>query len=288
MVYYLQKRERILGGAHNEQKQFMSNLKRNRQSETGTDPRVAENSFATNATEITEAELEAFRFRGTPLRKSMPPASAVEPAGKAAPGHNTLTSVAPVTPPASPAGEDIRDIRQPGHPPTPRVWAVVAAGVISLPAALWKWIRHDKLFVMLPHELALQYLEESRALMDADRAREYCLEVSKILRRYIEERFHVHAPQLTTKEFLRELIEARERMPVSQRALLGDFLQHCDLAKLTGWRCCLPDLKAMHASAMEFVHQTAVTRTDKNRAPATPTTASHDTPTSRLEKAKTI
>jgi Domain of unknown function (DUF4381) len=266
----------------------MSNLKWNKQSGTGPHPRVAENGFATNATETTEAELEAFRFRGTPLRKSAPPASAVEPAAEAAPRRNTLTSVAPVTSPASPAGEDIRDIRQPGHLPTPRVWAVVVAGVISLPAALWKWIRHDKLFVMPPHELALQYLEESRALMDAGRAREYCSEVSKILRRYIEERFHVHAPQLTTKEFLRELIEAREKMPVSQRALLGDFLQHCDLAKLTGWRCCLPDLKAMHTSALEFVRQTAVTKTDQNKVPATPTTAGHDTPTSKLEKAKTI
>jgi hypothetical protein len=215
-------------------------------------------------------------------------ATAAAPVAKASPGQNTLTSVAPVTSSASPAGEDIRDIRQPRHLPTPWIWVVVAAGVISLAAAVWKWIRHSKLFVMLPHEVALQHLEESRALMDLDRAREYCFEVSKIIRRYIEERFHVHAPQLTTEEFLHELMDERETMLASQRALLGDFLQHCDLAKFAGWRYCLPDLEAMHTSAVEFVRATAVTKTDNKKTPATPKTTNGNVLTPELERAKAI
>jgi hypothetical protein len=218
------------------------------------------------------------------------PANATAPIANASPGQNTLTSVAPVTSSASPAGEDIRDIRQPRHLPTPWIWVVVAAGVISLAVALWKWIRHSKLFVMLPHEIALQHLEESRALMDPDRAREYCFEVSKIIRRYIEERFQVHAPQLTTEEFLHELMEARETMIVSQRTLLGDFLQHCDLAKFAGWRYCLPDLQAMHSSAVEFVRQTAVTDTksDRNKTLVTPAAVNADAPAAGLERATTV
>jgi hypothetical protein len=214
------------------------------------------------------------------------PVNSAAPVAKASPGQNTLTPAAPVTSSASPAGEDIRDIRQPRHLPTPWFWVVVAAGVISLAAALWKWIRQSKLFVMLPHEVALQHLEESCALMDSDHAREYCFEVSKIIRRYLEERFLVHAPQLTTEEFLRELIAARETMLASQRALLGDFLQHCDLAKFAGWRYCLPDLQAMHASAVAFVQQTAVT--DKNKAPATLTAVNHNAPAPELQQAKAI
>ena len=71
----------------------------------------------------------------------------------------------------------------------------------------WRWIRHGKFFVMRRTKSRFQYLEEARRLMDPDHAREYCFAVSKIIRRYIEERFHVHAPQLTTEEFLRDLAE---------------------------------------------------------------------------------
>ncbi len=188
-------------------------------------------------------------------------------------GQTNLTPAAPVSSqvPAS-TQEDIRDIRQPRHNPTPQPWAAAAVGVIILAAAafaVWKWIRRGKFLRMLPSEVALQYLEEARRLMDPDHAREYCFAVSKIIRRYVEERFHVHAPNLTTEEFLRDLVEARETVLAPRRALLGEFLQHCDLAKFAGWRYSLPDLEAMHASARTFVQQTAV-----DPAPATPSSPS--------------
>jgi hypothetical protein len=180
----------------------------------------------------------------------------------ARPGAATLTPTAPVPPqvPASSAG-DIRDIRQPRHVPTLLPWAAVAVGVLLFGATAfttWRWIRRGKFLQMLPHEIALQFLEEARRLMDPEHAREYCFAVSTIIRRYVEERFNVHAPTLTTEEFLRDLVEVRDSMLESHRALLGEFLQHCDLAKFAGWRYSMPDLDAMHASARNFVQQTAV------------------------------
>ena len=190
------------------------------------------------------------------------PGTTLTAPGNARPGHATLTPAAPVSSqvPAS-SEEDIRDIRQPRHLPTPLPWAAVAAGVIILAVmafAAWRWIRRGQFLQMLPHEIALQYLEEARRLMDPDQAREYGFAVSKIIRRYIELRFHVHAPNLTTEEFLRDLVEARHTMLESHRALLGESLQHCDLAKFAGWRYSMPDLEAMHASARSFVQETAV------------------------------
>ena len=189
------------------------------------------------------------------------PGSATAMPASASHGQTTLTPAAPVSSkvPAS-SEEDIRDIRQPRHIPTPPPWVAVAAGVITLAAAafaLWKWVQRGRFLEMLPHEIALQYLEEARRLMDPNQAREYCFAVSKIIRRYVEERFHVHAPTLTTDEFLRDLVEVRETLLESHRALLGEFLQHCDLAKFAGWRYSQPDLEAMHASARTFVQQTA-------------------------------
>ena len=189
------------------------------------------------------------------------PGTTLPAPANARPGHTNLTPAAPVSSqvPAS-SEEDIRDIRQPRHLPTPLPWATAAAGVIILAAmafAAWRWIRRGKFLAMLPYEVALQYLEDARRLMDPDQAREYCFAVSKIIRRYIEERFHVHAPNLTTEEFLRDLVEVRDTMLESHRALLGEFLQHCDLAKFAGWRYSMTDLEAMHASAKSFVQETA-------------------------------
>ncbi len=196
------------------------------------------------------------------------PASPVNAPAGTVPGHNHLMPAAAVSSqiPTS-SEEDIRDIRQPRHLPTRWPWVVSVAGIIVSGVAfvLWRWLRHGKFFKMQPHEIALQHLAEARRLMDPDHAREYCFEVSGIVRRYIEERFWLQAPQLTTEEFIRELVEIPEALLVTHRTLLGNFLEHCDLAKFAGWRYCRPDLEAMHASAEIFVSQTAAIDADGSR-----------------------
>ena len=53
--------------------------------------------------------------------------AAPPPPAKASPLHTNLTSAASVASPVISSGEDIRDIRQPRHLPTPWRWAVSAA-----------------------------------------------------------------------------------------------------------------------------------------------------------------
>ena len=209
--------------------------------------------------------------------------------------QTTLTPAAPVTSkvPAS-SEEDIRDIRQPRHLPTPIPWAAAMAGVIILAAAsfaTWKYIRRARLLAMAPYEFALQQLEAARRLIDPEHAREYCFAVSEIIRNYIEVQFHLHAPRLTTEEFLRNLVEVRESMLASHRALLGDFLQHCDLAKFAGWRYSKPALEEMHNTAADFVQQAAAHAAapgSKTAGPVPVATAIQTSePTGALEQLKT-
>ncbi len=195
-----------------------------------------------------------------------------------APGQhiNNLTPVAPVSSkvPASSA-EDIRDIRQPRHLPTPIPWAAAAIGVSLLAGAgygAWRWLRARGLALLTPQELALRKLHDARSLMNPEHAREYCFAVSEIIRNYVEAQFHIHAPRLTTEEFLRDLVEAPQQMLNTHRTLLGTFLQHCDLAKFAGWRYSTPDLEEMHHSAQDFVHQTAMDSVPVT-ASSSPTTA---------------
>lgn len=63
----------------------------------------------------------------------------------------------------------------------------------------------------------------------------FYVELSDIVRRYIEDRYRVRAPELTTEEFLRE---ARQQLQLqqSQREMLEAFLSTCDRVKFAGYR----------------------------------------------------
>ena len=107
--------------------------------------------------------------------------------------------------------EDIRDIRGPQFvAPAWLLPALVAGGaVLALGVyGVWRWQRHRRsLRTTLPFELALQRLEDLRALMQPQSAREFSIAVSDIVRSYIEQRFDLTATHRTTEEFLRDLLE---------------------------------------------------------------------------------
>jgi len=212
------------------------------------------------------------------------PANAIVPAAQTASANTNLTSVATGSGPASPSHDDIRDIRQPRHFPTPWLWVVIAAGVATLAAAYtaWRWLQHGKFFEMVPGEIALQRLEEARRLMDPDQAREYCFAVSKIIRIYLEDQLHLHAPRLTTEEFLRELVAGGEKIMPAHRALLSAFLQHCDLAKFAGWHYSRPALAEMHDNAVDFVRQSSFATAPAAKSQPVPGSVPTPKPESKL------
>jgi hypothetical protein len=207
--------------------------------------------------------------------------SALAPAGSmTAP---IIAKAAPITAPSA-ITEDIRDIRGPKHIPSPWRWPLwLAAGVAfaGLLYAAWFWNRrHSVTAALLPYEIALARLEAARALMQTENAREFSITVSEIVRHYIEERFPVRAERRTTEEFLHDLLEPSDTLLSSHRALLGDFLCHCDLAKFARWILSLDEMEIMLASAHTFVLQTGrspaaatsspVAEPASERAPAAP------------------
>jgi hypothetical protein len=132
-------------------------------------------------------------------------------------------------------------IEAPGEPfPSPfRGWWWIAAAAAGLAAgaAMWRWARRarrgDAGEVALPaHVKAMRALQRLRnaprttpAEIDA-----FYVDVSDVLRAYLEERFGLRAPERTTQEFLREL-EANEALAHAHRAELERFLTQCDLVK---------------------------------------------------------
>ena len=148
----------------------------------------------------------------------------------------TVTSLLP----ADVAKLDVEDIVGPQdlpRSPLRRLWWGLAAALPAAGLLFWLWRRRRRGAGMLPpprpaHEIAY---DDLRALVARDLPgqglyKEFYQEVSAILRRYIENRFQLHAPERTTEEFLDEL---RRDATLSQphKELLQGFLVHCDLVK---------------------------------------------------------
>jgi uncharacterized protein DUF4381 len=172
----------------------------------------------------------------------------------------SMTIVAGVS--AAPVAEDIRDIRGPKYLLPDWLWPVLIGGAMLLALGvygLWRWRRSRAARVLLPHEIALQRLEDIGALMQPTRAREFSIAVSDIVRLYIEQRFSVTATRRTTEEFLHDLLDSSDAALARHRGLLGEFLHQCDFVKFAALSLTQQNMESLRQSARAFVLATANT-----------------------------
>lgn len=154
--------------------------------------------------------------------------------------------------------DDLRFL-EPWRAPAPWVWMLVFA--VLLAAALFVRSRRKRKLeasaevAVQAQEDALAELEKARALMTPENSRAYGIEVSGIVRRYIERRFQIVAPRRSTEEFLAEA-NASEKLNETQRSLLAEFLGSCDFLKFGRARAELSEMETMHAAAVRFVRET--------------------------------
>jgi hypothetical protein len=189
----------------------------------------------------------------------------------------TAQSGSPAATPSESA-PDIRDIR--GPKPIRSAWLIplIAMTVLLSGAsvyATWRWYRRRaQPQHRTPLEIALARLESARALMQPDLGRDFSIEVSGIVREYIESRFAVMAAHLTTHEFLHDSLGSRDPVLAANRVVLAEFLEACDLAKFGGWNLSLQTMETMLQSARRFFVESAAERSDAaKRTPATSTRA---------------
>lgn len=124
------------------------------------------------------------------------------------------------------------------YPPfrTIATWVVVLALLIALTVALRKlWPRLQRARVlrrMSPRERALFELEEllSKHLIEQNRPKDFYVELTMIVRRYIERVHAIHAPEQTTEEFL-AAVSHDGRFAPDIVARLQAFLEAADLVK---------------------------------------------------------
>ncbi len=100
----------------------------------------------------------------------------------------------------------------------------------------------------------LQALESS-GFPTEDTMDAWYVELSSIVRRYLEDRYELRAPELTTEEFLQTMRQS-DVLNDEHRRLLGEFLSTCDRVKFAGYRPDDSESKTVLSQAETFLSET--------------------------------
>lgn len=155
---------------------------------------------------------------------------------------------------------DIREVKPPVPLSSSWVWVTIAAVVATLVAlAVFFWLRAKRRtqpqpeIKIPPYITALDKLRAALALIHQPEP--FCVEVSQIVRVYLEQQFKLHAPERTTEEFLTELQDST-LLGLEQKRVLADFLMRCDLVKFARYEPGEPELRELYDAAVKLVEET--------------------------------
>ena len=168
-----------------------------------------------------------------------------------------------------PAGEALTELR-PARAPLEelqgpwlqRNWPWLVLGVVVLAGAaagVVAWLRRaEERARLTAFDRAMDRLDrlQRRGLPSAVAADAWYVELSDIVRRYIEERFALRAPELTTEEFLAEAGRSPE-LTVAHRELLSAFLATCDRVKFARYSPGEDESQDALDVAKRFLNETA-------------------------------
>ncbi len=109
----------------------------------------------------------------------------------------------------------------------------------------------------MPWEKALRRLRDlkSKDLPSQGLYEPYYVQLTWILRYYIEDRFHIHAPEQTTQEFIETTMKEKVLTPEQQK-LLYSFLSHCDKVKFAQFVPTVEQMEAGFNLVWNFVEET--------------------------------
>ncbi len=140
------------------------------------------------------------------------------------------------------------------------LWLGAFVAMTAVMAMWWSSHRRRRLTVRPPSpdaalaawEEAMRALEHLSALLVPEESRAYAVGSTGVLRRYLERRHGLHAPRLTTEEFLDAACQTPV-LPAEQRAALGEFLGGGDLMKFGRAVAEADELRQLHEAAVAFV-----------------------------------
>ncbi|MDD4910072.1 MAG: hypothetical protein PHR44_05275 [Candidatus Omnitrophica bacterium] len=95
----------------------------------------------------------------------------------------------------------------------------------------------------------------SSGLIEQGKTKEYYLGISNCLRKYLEKRLSLPAPEMTTEEFLHNLQNISVVLMPEQKKLLEEFLRHCDMVKFAKYEPSQSEAEATFQSAYKLIEE---------------------------------
>ena len=170
----------------------------------------------------------------------------------------------PAEPPVAP--EELNTITALDPVELPKEWGpwwwigppLALALVLLIIVAIIRRVRRPEVVVPIPaHEWAQRQLAAlvSENLLSRGFVKEFYYRVSDVVRGYVERRFDVSAPEMTTEEFLADIATDR-RFGAGMAEELTRFLAACDWVKYAGFRPATTEAETLIATAGSFVERT--------------------------------
>ncbi|MCX5713641.1 MAG: hypothetical protein NT033_02300 [Candidatus Omnitrophica bacterium] len=159
----------------------------------------------------------------------------------------------------------IRDIKAPVNLPVKWLKFFILGGIVLIifgGVLAYGYFRKKKVilenaFKRPAHEIAFEQLEalRNKDYISKGQVKEYYSEISMIIRYYLENRFSLRAPEMTTEEFLAHV---RDYSPLADehKALLKEFLSRCDMVKFAKYAPSKEEIESVFDSAKNFIEQT--------------------------------
>ena len=163
---------------------------------------------------------------------------------------------------------DIKDVKPPIYMPD-LWWLWLVLGLIALAGLVYFLLRLRKpsqsgSVPQVPElpawEKAYQQLEALRQenLLDKGLFKEFFTMVADIARYYMEGRFNIHAPHMTTEEFLYYL-GISGHLNETQKIALTEFLNSCDMVKFAKYDPTINEAQKNFNLAKKLVDDTKIT-----------------------------
>ena len=151
-------------------------------------------------------------------------------------------------------------------PAPPSRWAWIALALLAALGAaflaLRKFLTTPRTFLRLPppvppHQIALEAIEALRqkGWIEALQIEPFYVALSGIVRRYLEARFNLRAPERTTEEFIRDALSSR-KLSDAHRDLVAGFFEQSDLVKFARHAPGQADMHNALDSAERLVRET--------------------------------
>lgn len=137
--------------------------------------------------------------------------------------------------------DELRDVKSPVAFPVSYIPVLVLLAVLIIASIAYFIYRGRKSrktktlpveTMKSPWEKAYERLEAlaKSGLLEQGKFAAYYLRLSDIVRQYMEDRFRIRAPEMTTEEFLAHL-KGSPTLSAQQGSVLAEFLSSCDMVK---------------------------------------------------------